>query len=319
MTTHAIILDCDPGRDDALAIALALASPEEIRLLGVTTVAGNVPLALTQRNARLVCELCGHGEVRVHAGAERPLRGAPVSAEYRHGPSGLEGIGGIEGLEAGEPATPLREGHAAEFIAESLRAAGDGAITLVATGPLTNLAMVARDAPDSLAKARRIVVMGGASRAGGNVTPAAEFNLHADPEAAAAIFACGRPLTVFSLDATHQVLAGPADAARLEAMDGAPARRLAGLLRPYGCRAAARFGPERAPVHDCLTVAWLLRPDLFETQAVAVAVETDGRHTRGATVVDWWGVTGRPANADWVTRADGDGVLDLLIERIGRL
>jgi purine nucleosidase len=161
--------------------------------------------------------------------------------------------------------------------------------------------------------------MGGASRAGGNVTPAAEFNIHADPEAAAAVFACGRPITMLSLDATYQVLAGPGHAARLERSGGAPARRLASLLRPFGCGAEARFGPGRTPVHDCCTVAWLLRPELFETQAVAVAIETEGTHTLGATVVDWWGVTGAPANADWVTEADGDGVLDLLIERIGRL
>ncbi len=313
MPRHHIILDCDPGRDDALAIALALASPDEIRLIGLTAVAGNVPLALTQRNARFLCELCGRPEVPVHAGAERPLKRAPVWAEHRHGQSGLEG------LEVTEPSMPLQDRPAGQFIAETLRAADDRTITLVATGPLTNLAVLAADAPDALARARRIVLMGGASRAGGNITPAAEFNVHADPEAAAAVFACGRPITVLSLDVTYQVLAGPEHASRLENFEGVPARRLANLLRPHGCGAEARFGPGRTPLHDCLTVAWLIKPALFETRPVAVAVETEGRHSLGATVVDWWGVTGRPANADWATAVDSDGVLELLIERIGRL
>ncbi len=313
MTAQPIILDCDPGRDDTLAIALALASPEEIASLGITTMAGNVPLELTQRNARFVCELCGHAEVPVYAGADRPLKRASVTAEAVHGQSGLEG------LEVVEPRQPLESQHAVDFMIEALRASDDAAVDLVATGPLTNLAMTFSEAPDVLAKIRRIVLMGGASRAGGNVTPAAEFNIHVDPDAAAIVFACGRPITVFSLDATYQVLAGPAHANRLERLGGAAGRRLAALLRPVRGGNEGRFGPGRLPLHDPCTVAWLLKPALFETQAVPVAVETKGAHTLGATVVDWWGVTGRPATADWVTTADGEGVLDLLIERIARL
>ncbi|MDX1574852.1 MAG: nucleoside hydrolase [Kiloniellales bacterium] len=313
MAAQPIILDCDPGRDDALAIALALASPEEIAPLGITTVAGNVPLELTQRNARFLCELCGHDEVPVYAGASRPLKRAPVSAEEIHGRSGLEG------LEVSEPAMPLQDRHAVDFIVESLGSCGEDGLTLVACGPLTNLAMVVADFPKALAKVRQIVLMGGASRVGGNVTPAAEFNIHADPEAAAAVFACGRPITTISLDATYQVLAGPDHAERLERLGGTAARCLAKLLRPVAGGSEARFGSGRIPLHDPCTVAWLLRPHLFETQSVAVAVETEGAHTLGTTVVDWWGVTGRPPNAKWVTRADGNGVLDLLIERIARL
>jgi len=313
MTSQRVILDCDPGRDDALAIALALASPEEIALVGITTVAGNVPLEFTQRNARFLCELCGRKDIPVHAGADRPLLRAPVTAEAVHGRSGLEG------LDVTEPAMRLRRRHAVDFIVETLRGPGETGITLVACGPLTNLAMVISEAPDVLPQVRQIVLMGGAARAGGNVTPAAEFNIHVDPDAAAVVFACGRPITVFSLDATYQVLAGPDHAARLESQGGEPARRLASLLRPFGSGAEARFGPGRTPLHDPCTVAWLLRPELFDSQAVPVAVETAGNHTLGATVVDWWGVTGEPPNADWVTKADGDGVLDLLIERIARL
>jgi len=313
MTPHRIILDCDPGRDDALAIALALASPEEIALIAITTVAGNVPLELTQRNARFLCELCGHDEVPVYAGARRPLKRPPVTAEEVHGRSGLEG------LEVAEPAMPLKDQHAVDFIAETLRAAGEETITLVACGPLTNLAMVVSDFPKVLAGVRQIVLMGGVSRVGGNVTPVAEFNVHADPEAAAAVFACGRPITVFGLDATYQVLAGPDHASRLESLGGAPAQRLASLLRPLRDSPKGRFGPGLTPLHDPCTVAWLLRPHLFEAQSVPVAVETAGALTLGATVVDWWGVTGHPPNAQWVTKADGDGVIDLLIERIAQL
>jgi purine nucleosidase len=313
MTSHRIILDCDPGRDDALAIALTLASPEEIELLGITTVAGNVPLELTQRNARFLCELCGQVDVPVYAGARRPLTRAPVTAEAVHGRSGLEG------LEVDEPSMPLRDQHAVDFITETLRASGEEGITLVACGPLTNIAMVVSDSPKVLPNVRQIVLMGGVSRVGGNVTPVAEFNIHADPEAAATVFACGRPITVFSLDATYQVLSGPDHAGRLESLGGAAAQRLASLLRPFGGGAKGRFGPDHTPLHDPCTVAWLLRPHLFEAQSVPVVVETEGAHTLGATVVDWWGVTGQPPNAQWVTKADGDGVLDLLIERIARL
>jgi len=313
MTRHRVILDCDPGRDDALAIALALASPEEIELLGITAVAGNVPLELTQRNARFICQLCGHPKVPVYAGADRPLLRERTTVEAVHGESGLEG------LEVSEPKAPLRRRHAVDFQVETLRASDDDAITLVACGPLTNLAMAFSEAPDVLTKVRRIVLMGGASRAGGGITPAAEFNVYVDPDAAAVVFGCGRPITVFSLDATFQVLAGPDHVRRLESAGGEPARRLAGLLRPFSERYRIRFGPDRIPVHDPCTVAWLLRPTLFETQAVPVAVETAGTHTLGATVVDWWGLTGAPPNADWATEADRDGVLDLLIERIGRL
>ena len=310
---HRIILDCDPGRDDALAIAMALASPEEIELLGITAVAGNVPLEVTFRNARFVCELCGFPETSVHAGADRPLVRDPVTATRHHGESGLEGV------EVDMPLAPVGERGAVAFLAEALRAAGDGELTLVAVGPFTNVALLAREHPDLLAKAREIVVMGGASTAGGNVTPAAEFNVYADPHAAAAVFECGRPLTVHGLDVTHQVLAAPRHAERLARAGGEAARRLAPLLHPAAGTPSRRFGADRSAIHDPSTIAWLLDPSLFRSETVPAAVETQGAHTFGETVVDWWGVTGREPNARWVTRADGEAVLDLLIERIARL
>ena len=308
-----IILDCDPGRDDAIALAMALASPAEIELAGITAVAGNVPLEVTHRNARFLCELCGFPEVPVHAGADRPLVREPVTATRHHGESGLEGV------EVDLPVAPVGARRAVGFIADTLRASADGEVTLVAIGPFTNVALFAREHPDLLPKVREVVVMGGASTAGGNVTPAAEFNVYADPHAAEIVFECGRPLTVHGLDVTHQVLAAPRHAERLAEAGGAAARRLAPLLHPAAGSRGPRFGPDRSPLHDPCTIAWLLRPELFGTQMVPVAVETEGTPAFGETVVDWWGVTGREPNARWVTEADGEAVLDLVIDRVARL
>ncbi|MCY4451883.1 MAG: nucleoside hydrolase [Immundisolibacterales bacterium] len=308
-----IILDCDPGRDDALAIAMALASSAEIEIAGITTVAGNVPLEVTHRNARFLCELCGFPETPVHAGAARPVVGAPVTATRHHGESGLEGV------EVTTPVAPVESHGAVEFMADTLQAGANGEITIVAVGPLTNVALLALEHPGLVAKVREIVVMGGASQAGGNVTPAAEFNVYADPHAAGIVLDCGRPITIHGLDVTHQVLATPAHVERLADAGGEVARRLAPLLRPAQGSRGERFGPDRSPIHDPCTIAWLLRPELFRTEEVPVACETDGTYTHGATVVDWWGVTGEEPNARWVTEADGEAVLDLLIERIARL
>ena len=313
MQKHRVLVDCDPGRDDALAIAMLLASTAEIELVGITAVAGNVPLVLTYRNARFICDLCGFPEVPVHAGADRPLAREPVTGTRAHGENGLEG------MEVDVPPVAVESGGAVAFMNETLRAAKDDEITLVAIGPLTNVAILVADSPELLPKIRQIVLMGGASRAGGNVTPAAEFNIFADPHAAAQVLDCGRPMTIVSLDATHQVLATPAHAKRLARAGGEPARRLAALLRPAAHSRVARFGPDCLPIHDPCTVAWLLQPDLFRAEPVPVAVETEGTHTLGATVVDWWGVTGKPSNAHWVTEVNGEGVFALLIERIGRL
>lgn len=313
MPRHRVLLDCDPGRDDALAIAMLLASVAELELVGITAVAGNVSLALTYRNARFICDLCGFPDVPVYAGADKPLVRQPVTGTRAHGESGLEG------MEVDVPPVAAEPGDAIPFLNETLRAAGDDEITLVAIGPLTNVAILAAEAPQLLPKIRQILLMGGASRAGGNVTPAAEFNVYADPHAAARVFDCGRPLTIVSLDATHQVLAIPAHAERLARAGGEPAQRLAALLRPAAHSRATRFGLDRLPIHDPCTIAWLLQPELFRAEPVPVAVETEGTHTLGATVVDWWGVTGKPPNAHWVTEVDGEGVLDLLIERVGRL
>ena len=308
-----IILDCDPGRDDALAIAMALAAPREIEITGITTVAGNVPLETTYRNARFLCELCGFPDTPVHAGADRPLVREPVTATRHHGESGLEGV------EVDRPLAPVGPRRAVGFMADALRAGGDRAITLVAVGPLTNLALLVREHPDLMAKVREIVIMGGASHADGNVTPSAEFNIYADPHAAAIVLDCGRPITLHGLDVTHQVLGTPVHAERLAATGGEAARRLAPLLHPAAGSRGPRFGPDRSPLHDPCTIAWLLHPELFRSEEVPVAVETEATYTAGATIVDWWGVTGREPNARWVTEADAEAVLERIVEWIACL
>ena len=236
-----------------------------------------------------------------------------MTATRHHGESGLEGV------EVDMPLAPVGPRGAVGFLADTLRAAGDGEVTLVAVGPFTNVALLALEHPDLMAKVREIVVMGGASTAGGNVTPAAEFNVFADPHAAAAVFECGRPVTVHGLDVTHQVLAAPRHAERLARAGGEAARRLSPLLNPAAGSRGRRFGDDRSPIHDPCAIAWLIDPSLFRSELVAASVETQGTHTCGETVVDWWGVTGREPNVRWVTEADGEAVLDLLIDRVARL
>ncbi|MEM9058796.1 MAG: nucleoside hydrolase, partial [Pseudomonadota bacterium] len=201
--TRPIIIDCDPGQDDAVNLLMALAAPGALDVLGITAVAGNVPLALTERNARLLCGLAGRDDVPVFAGCERPLVRELVTAEHVHGDSGIDGV------DLGAPAVPLQPAHATDFIVETLLSAPDASVTLVPTGPLTNIAHALIKAPAIAPKIREIVLMGGAMREGGNLSPSAEFNILVDPHAARVVFDCGRPLTVFGLDVTHQVPTTP--------------------------------------------------------------------------------------------------------------
>lgn len=308
---HRIILDCDTGRDDAIAIALALASPEEIEVVGIATVAGNVPLALTHRNTRFVCELCGRPDVKVHAGAARPLLRPLATAEDAHGDTGLEGVTIVE------PTMPLQAGHAVDFMIETLAAAADDSITLVPTGPLTNIALLALKAPELLPKVKQIVLMGGAQTAGGNVTPAAEFNIAVDPHAAQIVLHCGRPVVAFGLDVTYRVLAGRTEQDRLLASGRRAARELAPILSPMPGWSLARFGGARVvPMHDPCTIAWLVRPELFTLEPVNVEIETASELTLGQTVVDRWGVSGRCKNVHWAVDVDGAAVLELMVGRL---
>ena len=306
--TRRIIIDTDPGQDDAVAILLALASPE-LEVLGLTCVAGNVPLALTARNARMICELAGRPDIPVFAGCDRPLRRKLVTAEHVHGKTGLDGI------DLPEPILPLQAQHAVDFIIESCRAR-DG-VTLVPIGPLTNIATALQRAPDIAAKIDEIVLMGGAYFEVGNITPAAEFNIFVDPEAAALVFASGIRLTVMPLDVTHKALT---TRPRIEAFRalGRVGEVVASWTDFFERFDMEKYGSEGAPLHDPCTIAWLLRPDLFTGRQINVEIETLSELTLGMTVADWWGVTGRPRNAFFVGGIDADGFYDLLTERLAR-
>lgn len=306
-----IIIDCDPGQDDAVALLLAFASPE-LEVLGITTVGGNVPLPLTQRNARMMCDLAGRPDMPVFAGCERPLHRPLVTAEAIHGRTGINGI------DVFDPETPLQAMHAVDYLVETLLAADDASITLVPTGPLSNIASAILKEPAILPKIEQIVLMGGAMREGGNRTPSAEFNILVDPHAADAVLKCGRPITQMGLDVTHQVLSTEDRVDRIRALGNPVARATADMLSFFDRFDTKKYASKGAPLHDPCTVAWLLRPDLFEGKDCNVAVETESELTIGHTAVDFWHVTDRPVNVHWVYAVDAPGFYDLLIERLDR-
>jgi purine nucleosidase len=308
-----LIIDCDPGQDDAVALLFAAASPE-LDLLAVTTVAGNVPLAYTSANAVRVLELAGATEVPVYAGCDRPLVREPVTAEYVHGETGLDGAG------LPPPARELAPGHAVDRIVELLRGwpegSPQGAVTLCPIGPLTNIATALQKAPDIAPKIRRIVLMGGAMGQG-NVTPSAEFNIFADPHAADVVFRSGVPIVMHGLDVTHQALVTRERLQAIAAIDSAVSRAVVGMLEFYGTRPLARG--EGMPLHDPCAVAYLVRPELFEGRDCHVVVETEGRHTLGRTVVDWRGERGTEPNATVITGIEDEAFFALLLERLAAL
>lgn len=307
-----IIIDTDPGQDDAVAILLALASPE-LEVLGITAVAGNVPLPLTARNARIVCELAGRTDIRVFAGCDRPMNRELVTAEYVHGKSGLDGIA------LPEPTMPLAEGHAVDFLIQTLRDEPEGTVTLCPIGPLTNIATAFQRAPDIVPRVAEIVLMGGAYFEVGNVTPAAEFNIYVDPEAARIVFGSGVPLVVMPLDVTHKVLTTRARVEAFRALGTRVGHAVASWTDFFERYDMAKYGSEGAPLHDPCTIAYLLQPDLFSGRHINVEIETEGRFTTGMTVADWWRVTDRPANAMFMRDVDADGFYRLLTERLARL
>jgi len=307
-----VIIDCDPGQDDAVCLFLAMASPDELDILGITTVAGNVPLALTQRNARIMCDVAGRDDIPVFAGCERPMSRDPITAENVHGNEG------IDGMDIFEPRTPLNSRHAVDFIVETLDSAGPESVTLVPTGPLTNIATAIDREPSILESVREIVLMGGAMREGGNRSPSAEFNIQSDPHAADIVFNCGRPVRAMGLDVTHQVLATPERVERIRALRNPVARATAGMLGFFERFDTTKYGSEGAPLHDPCTVAYLLEPELFKGKDVNVSVECESELTIGHTAVDFWHVTDRPINTHWMYSVDADGFYKLLTERLER-
>ncbi len=310
--TRKIIVDCDPGQEDAVALFLAFASPAELELLAITTVGGNVPLDLTQRNARMMCDIAGKYDVPVYAGCADPMSRQLRTAEMIHGATGIDGI------EVFEPKTPLQSGHAVDYIVSTLLAADDASITLVPTGPLTNIAMAMQKEPKVLPKVEQIVLMGGAMREGGNRTPSAEFNILVDPEAADIVLTCGRPITQMGLDVTHQVLSTVDRVERIKGLDNPVALATAGMLSYFDRFDTKKYASRGAPLHDPCTIAWLLEPELFKGKDCNVSVETQSELTLGHTAVDFWHVTDRPVNVHWVYSVDAPGFYDLLVERLAR-
>ncbi|AML53138.1 nucleoside hydrolase [Falsihalocynthiibacter arcticus] len=312
-TPRKIIIDTDPGQDDAVAILLALGSPEDITVLGITAVAGNVPLALTEKNARIVCELAGKPDTKVFAGCDAPMKRALVTAEHVHGKTGLDGP------VMPEPTMALTAGHAVDFIIETLRAEPAGTVTLCPLGPLTNIGVAFEKAPDIIARVQEIVLMGGAYFEVGNITPAAEFNIYVDPEAADIVFKSGIKITVMPLDVTHKALTTAARVDAFRALGTALGKMVAEWTDFFERFDKEKYGSLGAPLHDPCVIAYLIKPELFQGRFVNVEIETISELTLGMTVADWWGVTDRAPNATFMSEIDADGFFALLTERIGRL
>ena len=308
-----IIIDTDPGQDDAVALLLALASPEDLDVLGVCAVAGNVPLPLTERNARIICELAGKPDTPVFAGCAAPLTRKLVTAEHVHGKTGLDGP------QLADPTMPLQDQHAVDFIIDTLRRAPAHSVTLCPLGPLTNIATAFLRAPDIIGRVQQIVLMGGAYFEVGNITPAAEFNIYVDPEAAEIVFKSGVPLVVMPLDVTHKALTTRARIEAFRAMGTEPGRMVAEWTDFFERFDMQKYGSEGAPLHDPCVIAYLIRPDLFTGRHINVEIETQSELTLGMTVADWWGVTDRAPNALFIGDLDADGFYALLTERIARL
>jgi purine nucleosidase len=308
-----IIIDTDPGQDDAVALLLALASPEDLEVLAVVTVAGNVPLSHTTGNARQVLELAGRPDLPLYAGCARPMRRRLVTAEHVHGATGLDG----PVLPA--PTMPVQSRHGVQYLIETFRQAEPGSITLVTLGPLTNVAMAVVEAPDIAPRIPEIVAVLGSWSENGNITPAAAFNEYVDPEAADVVLTSGVKLTMVPMDVTHQCLTTPSRLAALRTNGNVCSVAAADMLAFSEAFDVAKYGWEGAPLHDPCAIAYLIAPRMFGGRNVNVVVETTGTYTSGMSVVDWWRVTNREPNALFLREVDVDSFYTLLTERLSRL
>ena len=312
MPAKKIIIDTDPGQDDAVAILLALASPDEIDVLGITAVAGNVPLALTQKNARILCVLAGRADVPVFSGCDCPIGRTLVTAEHVHGKTGLDGP------VLPDPQMPLQDLHAVDFIIQTLREHPSGTITLCPLGPLTNIATALTKAPDIAKKIAAIVLMGGAYFEVGNITPTAEFNIYVDPEAADIVFRSGIDITVMPLDVTHKALVTKSRNDAFRALGTQVGNAVAEMTDFFERFDKEKYGSAGAPLHDPCVTAYLIQPELFSGRYINVEIETRSELTRGMSVADWWRVTDRPANATFIGDLDANGFFNLLTDRLSR-
>jgi purine nucleosidase len=308
-----IIIDTDPGQDDAVAILLALASPEELEVVGIVAVAGNVGLHHNANNARKVVELAGRNDIPVYAGCARPMRRVLVTAEHVHGDTGLNGP------DLPEPSIPLQSQHGVDYLIDTLMNAEPGTVTLCTLGPLTNIGMALVKEPRIAERIAEIVMMGGAYFEVGNITPAAEFNIYVDPEAADVVLRCGAPITILPLDVTHQMQSTPDRLTAIRHLGNKTGEAVHAMLTFSETFDLQKYGWAGAPLHDPTVIAYLLRPELFEGRHCNVAVETASELTMGMTVVDYWHVTGRVRNANYVRNGDAEGFYRLLTERLARL
>ncbi|MBL8582640.1 MAG: nucleoside hydrolase [Rhizobiaceae bacterium] len=309
-----IIIDCDPGHDDAIALFMAMAAAEAFDIAGITTVAGNIDVVQATRNARRICAIARRQDIQIHAGCSRPIVKRLADASGYHGETGLDGLG----PDTAE-AVPAADNRAADFIIETVTGAS-GPVTLVCLAPLTNLALALIKAPHIAELIGEVVFMGGARRAGGNVTPCATFNLACDPHAGHIVADSGVNLTMVSLDATSQVVVGSEDIARISRLDGEVAAASARMLDYFNRRRMERYGlrEDQCSLNDACVVAYLLDRTLFSGQSANVSIEMASGLTQGMSVVDLSGVTGRPRNALWIDQADSDGVRALLHRMLGR-
>jgi inosine-uridine nucleoside N-ribohydrolase len=305
-----ILIDCDPGHDDMMAIMLASSSPE-LELLGVTTVAGNQTGEKTYLNALKTLTLIGETDVPVARGADKPLfRELTVAPE-------IHGVSGLDGADLPEPGFEGVKQHAVDFLIKIIMESGTPLI-LVPTGPLTNVALAMLKDPRITTKLERIVLMGGAVY-DSNITPAAEFNIYVDPEAAKVVFGSGVPITMVGLDVTNKALFGFDYIEQLAKLNGKVSRVVAPLLKFFAQANKDIFGFNGAPLHDALAVAYLISPQVINTRKLNVEIETDGELTRGRTVADVYGITGKTANTDVALEVDNDLFKDLLIQAIKTL
>ncbi len=308
-----IIIDTDPGQDDAVAILLAFGSKDDLDVQAIVTCAGNVPLALTEKNARKVCELAGRADVPVYAGCVRPMARTLVTAEHVHGQTGLDGP------VLPDPKMPLQAQHGVDYLVDAFRKAPAGTITLCTLGPLTNIAMALVKAPDIAPKIKEIVMMAGAYFEVGNITPAAEFNVYVDPQAADVVMRSGVPIVIQSLDITHKVLSTKARIEKIRAIGNACGKAVAEMLSFSERFDLTKYGSNGAPLHDPTVIAYLLKPDLFKGRQINVEIETNSALTMGMTVADWWQITDKPRNALFLGEVNAEGFYALLTERLARL
>jgi purine nucleosidase len=307
------IIDTDPGQDDAIAILFAFGASDRLKILAITAVAGNVPVELTSRNARIIRDWAGHTETPVYAGCYRPLARTLVTAEEVHGDCGLHGV------ELPEPRASLASGSAVDFLVERLSAATPHSLALCCLGPLTNVASAFIQAPAIKTAIKQILWMGGGHFQHGNVTPCAEFNAYVDPHAAELLFQSGVPIVVLPLDVTHQILATRERIDLFANLGNKAGKLVSDILRSHEIHDVKRFGLNGSPLHDPCVIAFLLAPELFRGKQVNVSVETCSELTLGETVVDWYNVTGRKPNALWINQVDAEAVFELLISKIKNL